>query len=311
MSKKASKNKPQPKGGEPVPASSSVPGGGPGLPAAKAEPMINLPPTSKEQKKFEQIVVRIFIFSFFRDVFDAATDSIHIASQKMYETKAYKKGIKLAEEILSVYPEHGETHSMKGLCLNCLEQKDEAKECAKKGLTLARMKSHVCWHVLGLIHRSDRNYKEAIKCYKQALTIAKDNSQILKDLANLQIHTRDIRGFRDTRNILLQKQAVKSNWIGFAISHHLCGNPDMAISIIDSYVNTQEKSSTANYEDSEMYLYKNQLLVEQKKYSEALAHLDVSRQELSPSTAAACLHAQATNSNLDDDRNFYLNLLEM
>ena len=31
------------------------------------------------------------------------------------------------------------------------------------------LRSHVCWHVYGLIHRSERNYNEAIKAYKQAL----------------------------------------------------------------------------------------------------------------------------------------------
>ena len=40
-----------------------------------------------------------------------------------------------------------------------------------------------------LLHRSDRNYDEAIKCYKQALRIDKDNLTILKDLAQLQVHT--------------------------------------------------------------------------------------------------------------------------
>jgi tetratricopeptide (TPR) repeat protein len=40
-----------------------------------------------------------------------------------------------------------------------------------------------------LLHRSDRNYEEAIKCYKQALRIDKENFQILRDLALLQVST--------------------------------------------------------------------------------------------------------------------------
>lgn len=46
----------------------------------------------------------------------------------------------------------------------------------------------MCWHVYGLLYRSDRDYKEAIKCYKQALKRDKDNGQILRDLGLLQIH---------------------------------------------------------------------------------------------------------------------------
>ena len=35
------------------------------------------------------------------------------------------------------------------------------------------LRSHVCWHVFGLMHRSDRNYPEAIKSYLNALRIDK------------------------------------------------------------------------------------------------------------------------------------------
>ncbi len=39
---------------------------------------------------------------------------------------------------------------------------------------------------LRLLYRSDREYREAIKCYLNALRHDKDNVQILRDLANLQ-----------------------------------------------------------------------------------------------------------------------------
>lgn len=38
-----------------------------------------------------------------------------------------------------------------------------------------------------LLHRSDNNYMEAIKCYLNALRLDKDNAQILRDLAMLQV----------------------------------------------------------------------------------------------------------------------------
>jgi hypothetical protein len=60
----------------------------------------------------------------------------------------------------------GETLAMKGLTLNCMERKQEAYEHVRMGLK-KNMLSHVCWHVYGLLYRSDRDYKEAIKCYKQ------------------------------------------------------------------------------------------------------------------------------------------------
>lgn len=95
------------------------------------------------------------------------------------------------------------------------------------------VRSHTCWHVFGLLHRSDRcgswlvdavlrqcgclsssppcpspsfsdrsctnhnhgrNYGEAIKCYLNALRIDPNNLNILKDLANLQVTTQITRG---------------------------------------------------------------------------------------------------------------------
>lgn len=103
-----------------------------------------------------------------------------------YETKQYKKGLKTADVILKKSPNHGETEAMKGLILNCLGKKDEAKDLIKLGLR-HDVRSHICWHVYGLLHRSDHNYKEAIKCYLNALRIDTDNQNILRDLSWLQI----------------------------------------------------------------------------------------------------------------------------
>ncbi|GMQ08765.1 hypothetical protein CsSME_00052353 [Camellia sinensis var. sinensis] len=105
---------------------------------------------------------------------------------KSYETKQYKKGLKAADAILKKFPDHGETLSMKGLTLNCMDRKGEAYELVRLGLK-NDLKSHVCWHVYGLLYRSDREYREAIKCYRNALKIDPDNIEILRDLSLLQI----------------------------------------------------------------------------------------------------------------------------
>lgn len=118
-------------------------------------------------------------------------------SQKCYEMKQYKNGLKLAKQILTNprFTEHGETLAMKGLTLNCLGRKDEAYDHVRRGLRNS-LKSHVCWHVYGLLQRSDKKYDEAIKCYRNALKCEKDNIQILRDLSLLQIQMRDLEGYR-------------------------------------------------------------------------------------------------------------------
>ena len=111
---------------------------------------------------------------------------------RSYETKTFKKGLKTADAILKKFPNHGETLSMKGLLLGNMEgegKREEAHECVKLGLK-NDVGSHVCWHVYGLLHRIDRNYKEAIKCYRQALKIDEGNLQILRDLSYMQIQIR-------------------------------------------------------------------------------------------------------------------------
>ena len=90
---------------------------------------------------------------------------------------------------------NAETLAMKGLTLNCLGRKEEAYDYVRRGLR-NDLRSHVCWHVYGLLQRSDKKYDEAIKCYRNALKWDKDNIQILRDLSLLQIQMRDLEGYK-------------------------------------------------------------------------------------------------------------------
>lgn len=58
------------------------------------------------------------------------------------------------------------------------------------------------WHVYGLLQRADKKYDEAIKCYRNALKLDKDNLQILRDLSLLQIQMRDLEGYRVSISVL-------------------------------------------------------------------------------------------------------------
>jgi len=188
---------------------------------------------------------------------------------KFYETKQYKKGVKAADSILKKHPEHGETLCMKGLTLSYLDKKDEAYLLVKKGLK-HDMRSHVCWHVFGLLYRQDRDYLQAVNCYKQALRIDPDNIQILRDLSLLQIHRRDLTGFAETRRKLLQvKPGNRLNWVGYAISEHLCNEFEFAWTCIDNYENTFKDETVPEYENSEMFLYKATIMEEAGKFEEA------------------------------------------
>jgi len=201
---------------------------------------------------------------------------------KFYETKCYKKGIKAADAILKKYPEHGETLAMKGLTLNCLERKEDAYKLVREGLK-QDLGSHVCWHVYGLLYRSDRNYREAIKCYQNALRLDKENSQILRDLSLLQVQMRDRTDFVETRRQLLTlKSSNRVNWIAFAVAHHLAGSYELAVQVLDSYEGTIEGEIpySERYEHSEMLLYRTTILEESGKVDEALASLDKAKEQV-------------------------------
>uniref|UniRef100_A0A3B3SSJ7 N-alpha-acetyltransferase 15, NatA auxiliary subunit n=1 Tax=Paramormyrops kingsleyae TaxID=1676925 RepID=A0A3B3SSJ7_9TELE len=195
---------------------------------------------------------------------------------RCYEHKQYRNGLKFCKQILSnpKFAEHGETLAMKGLTLNCLGKKDEAYDLVRRGLR-NDLKSHVCWHVYGLLQRSDKKYDEAIKCYRNALKWDKDNLQILRDLSLLQIQMRDLEGYRETRYQLLQlRPAQRASWIGYAIAYHLLEDYEMAAKIIEEFRKTQQTSpDKVDYEYSELLLYQNQVLREAGLHKEALEHL--------------------------------------
>ncbi|KAH7283085.1 hypothetical protein KP509_35G060100 [Ceratopteris richardii] len=196
---------------------------------------------------------------------------------KSYETKQYKKGLKAADQILKKFPEHGETLAMKGLTLNCMDSKAEAYELVRKGLK-NDLKSHVCWHVYGLLYRSDREYREAIKCYRNALRIDPENIQILRDLSLLQAQMRDLGGYVETcRTLLTLKPNHRNYWIAFAIAHHLNKEPSKAVDILIAYEGTLEEDyppDNERYEHSEMLLYKISLLEEAGDLEKALEELN-------------------------------------
>jgi peptide alpha-N-acetyltransferase len=193
------------------------------------------------------------------------------------QSKMYKKGIKTADSVLRKFPDNGETLAMKGLLLNCLERKEEAYDYVKRGVR-SNIKSHVCWHVYGLLYRSDRDYDEAIKCYKNALRMEKDNLTVLRDLTQLQVQMRDLSGFLDSRQKLLElKPNNRQSWVGLALAHHLQGNHQVAATVIEQYEATVDDVSTPTeaYEHSEILLYKAKILEEGENYGEALKAVEL------------------------------------
>jgi len=230
---------------------------------------------------------------------------------KCYEQKQYKKGLQHVKEILKKFPEHGETLSMKGLILNCTNKKAEAYECAQRGLKYD-LKSHVCWHVYGLLQRSDRKYDEAIKCYRNALRCDKSNLQILRDLSLLQIQIRDLDGYRDTRYQLFQlRPTQRTSWIGYAMAYHLLNEHETANNILDEFAKTQQPKQY-DYEHSEFLLYQNMILRDGRLYNQALEHITEFEANIVDKLAVEEIKAecQLNLKNFDKLEKIYVDLID-
>eukprot|EP00331_Platyophrya_macrostoma_P008487 CAMPEP_0176430588 /NCGR_PEP_ID=MMETSP0127-20121128/14336_1 /TAXON_ID=938130 /ORGANISM="Platyophrya macrostoma, Strain WH" /LENGTH=730 /DNA_ID=CAMNT_0017812493 /DNA_START=26 /DNA_END=2218 /DNA_ORIENTATION=- len=192
---------------------------------------------------------------------------------KHYETKQYKKGLKLGEKMLEVAPQHAETKCLYGLFKFLLGEKEEGMKLAKEALG-KNFKSQICWHVYGVIQRNNKNYPEAIKCYTQALKLDSENLNILRDMALLQIQIRDLNGYVDTRRkLLLNKTSLPINWITFAVAHHLNGDIPEALNVLSSH-NKIISDDIKPYEKSELYTYEAMLYFESQDWQKLVEFLD-------------------------------------
>ncbi|KAK4507711.1 hypothetical protein PRZ48_001446 [Zasmidium cellare] len=192
-----------------------------------------------------------------------------------YESKQYKKGLKAAEQILRKFPNHGDTQAMKALILNNQGKQEEAFELCKLALKNS-MKSHICWHVYGLLYRSVKNYEEAIKAYRFALKLDPESQQIQRDLALLQVQMRDYAGFVQSRNTMLQaRPQLRQNWTALAVALHLNGELDKAENVLHRYEETlKQPPPKSDIEHAEAVLYKNTVIAEQGDVQRALEQLE-------------------------------------
>lgn len=204
-----------------------------------------------------------------------------------------RPGLKAAEQILRKHPNHGDTQAMKALILNSQHQGDEAFNLCKLALK-NDMKSHITWHVYGLLWRSVKNYEEAIKAYKFALRIEPNSLNILRDLALLQCQIRDYEGYIDSRRKMMQERPqLRQNWTALAVAYHLSGNLAEAENILKTYEGTLKQTPPkSDLEHSEASLYKNTIIAESGDIKRALEQLETVLQNSLDRSAAFELKAK-------------------
>ncbi|KAF2145408.1 uncharacterized protein K452DRAFT_324414 [Aplosporella prunicola CBS 121167] len=198
-----------------------------------------------------------------------------------------------ADQILKKQPNHGDTQAMKALILNSQGQTDDAFALAKLALK-SDVKSHICWHVYGILYRSAKNYDESIKAYKFALRLEPDSVQIQRDLATLQVQIRDYQGYILSRKDMLKaRPQLRQNWTALAVAYHLAGDYTNAIDILERFEETLKNPvSRSDIEHSEAVIYKNTIMAEKGDVEGALKHLDTIIKTNADRTAVMELRAE-------------------
>lgn len=194
---------------------------------------------------------------------------------KLYDAKQYKKALKLVDQTLKKTPNHAELLTLKG-CINFfVGSKTEADLYVRKGVARAPL-NHLVDHLAGIYYRNAENYPEAAKWYRAALDNGLSNKQILRDLATMQVQTRDYKNLVATRQLYLEDQpGYRANWTALAVAQHLAGNPAAAVQTltkIEEMIKDHLLELDA-VEHSECLLYKALILAEAGSFERALAAL--------------------------------------
>lgn len=205
-------------------------------------------------------------------------DNLFREALQLYESKHYKKSIKNCDTILkkSSNPNFVESLSLKALNLYNLKEKDESESYVKKVLDKSP-NNPVANHILGILRRSQQDYKEAAKFFKLALDNGSTNKQIWRDLSVMETQIRDYKSLSKSRHAYLEEFiGYRANWTSLSIAHHLNNDFNAAELTLSKFENLVKDKLNDNemFEHYELQLYKNQIIYESGDVERALKDLN-------------------------------------
>ena len=165
--------------------------------------------------------------------FDNSEKKMFSKMLELYDAKEFPKALKLADQIQEKYPTHAETLSFKSLILNSLKRKAEATKLIEAAL-FKNMGNFTVWHVYGILNRANKNYDMARKAYLNALKQDTSNSNVLRDLATLQVTLNDYEGLMETRRKIVVNRPELTHFVGYITAAILAKNYASAVDIWDS-----------------------------------------------------------------------------
>ncbi|KEG08467.1 putative N-acetyltransferase subunit Nat1 [Trypanosoma grayi] len=209
-----------------------------------------------------------------------------------FDAREYKKALRSADSILAVVPDHADTIAMKGLTLHNLDRKEEGLNTIKEAIAL-NAKSTIAWHSLGMCHRSEKNYTEALTAFKCAHQSDPSNVNVLRDISSICVQLRDWEHFVETRQKMVTlKASVRANWIALSCGHRMLGHTELAAAVMDVMTNIMDAGDN-NVEKSEVHLYRVELELARNAPARALELLKKHDAEIVDEAEKTLLGAKA------------------
>lgn len=194
---------------------------------------------------------------------------------KLFESKQYKKGLKICDQILKKNAGHGETLSVRGLIKYHMNQKEEGREDLKNGLAIDS-DSFICWNAYAIYSKLEKNYEEAAKAFAKASQKDPQNINVARDLAVLQMHTHQYAAASVSRGKVLELQAgYRTNWNGLASAQFLAGDYKAAENTLSKFEKAlNQPLPKTDLENTEMTLFKNVAIYKTGDVERALKDLE-------------------------------------
>lgn len=184
---------------------------------------------------------------------------------KLYESKTYKKSIKILDGVLKKDSSYVDALALKGLDLFSLGEKSDAEGYIKNALSKIQgtTASPICCHVLGIYMRSAKKYAESVKWFQASLNNGSTNQQIYRDLATLQSQIGDLKGALVSRKKYWEAYlGYRANWTALAIAQDINGEHQQAVNTLSQFEKLVEgKLGEAEmYEHNECLMFKNEIM---------------------------------------------------
>ncbi|QLL34395.1 hypothetical protein HG536_0G02560 [Torulaspora globosa] len=229
---------------------------------------------------------------------------------KLYESKSYKKSIKILDGILKKDSEYVDALALKALDLVSLGEKSEAQSYCKNALSKidGTAVSPICCHVLGIYMRTVKEYAESVKWFQASLSNGSTNQQIYRDLATLQSQIEDFKGALVSRKKYWEAYlGYRANWTALAIAQDINGEHQQAVNTLSQFEKLVEgKLGKAElYENNECLMYKSDIMYRiagnnKEKLQNVLRHLN----EIEPNVYDKC-------SLLEEKASIYMKMGEL